>query len=70
MFTLALSFTKHTTIRFEELAGAALALSGVLMFLGTGVPLGRRGGQALGGLLVAAAGVLFVLAFRWGTGTG
>jgi drug/metabolite transporter (DMT)-like permease len=70
MFTLALSFTKQTSIRFEELAGLALALAGVLMFLGTGVPFGRRGGQALGGLLVAAAGVLFVLAFRWGTGTG
>jgi drug/metabolite transporter (DMT)-like permease len=70
MFTLALSFTKQTSIRFEELAGLALALAGVLMFLGTRVPFGRRGGQALGGLLVAAAGVLFVLAFRWGTGTG
>ena len=69
MFTLALSFTKHTTIRLEELAGLALAIAGVLMFLGSGVPFGRRGGQALGGLLVCAAGVLFVLAFRWGTGT-
>lgn len=68
MFTLALSFTKHTTIRFKELAGVALVLAGVLMFIGTAMPFGRRGGQALGGLLVAAAGVLFVLAFRWGAG--
>ncbi|HEY3543955.1 MAG TPA: hypothetical protein VGK79_15570 [Gaiellaceae bacterium] len=70
MLTLALSFTKHTTLRLEELAGAALAVGGALMFLGSGVPFGRRGGQALGGLLVAVAGVLLVLAFRWGTGTG
>jgi hypothetical protein len=70
MLTLALSFTKQTTLRFEELAGAALAVGGALMFIGSGVPFGRRGGQALGGLLTCAAGVLFVLAFRWGTGTG
>jgi hypothetical protein len=68
MFTLALSFTQKTTIRFEELAGAALAVGGALQFLGAGMPFGRRGGQALGGILVAAAGVLLVLAFRWGTG--
>jgi hypothetical protein len=28
--------------------------------------MGRRGGQALGGLLLAAAGVLWVLALHWG----
>jgi drug/metabolite transporter (DMT)-like permease len=67
MFTLALSFTKQTTIRLEELAGAATAIAGVLFFIGTGVPFGRRGGQALGGLLLAAAGVLWVLALRWGS---
>jgi hypothetical protein len=66
MLTLALSFNKHTSIRLEELAGLALAIAGVLMFLGTGVPFGRRGGQALGGILVAAAGVLFILALHWG----
>jgi hypothetical protein len=69
MLTLALSFTRHTTLRLQELAGAALAAGGALTFFGASVPFGRRGGQALGGLLVAAAGVLFVLAFRWG-GTG
>ena len=46
MFTIALSFTKHTTIRFEELAGAALAVGGALTFIGSGLPVGRRGGQA------------------------
>ena len=69
MLTLALSFTRQTTLRLEELAGAALAVGGALNLLGAGMPFGRRGGQALGGILIAAAGVLFVLAFRWG-GTG
>jgi hypothetical protein len=66
MLTLALSFTRHTTIRFKELAGLALAVGGALNVIGSLMPFGRRGGQALGGLCVAAAGVLFVLAFRWG----
>jgi len=66
MFTLALSFTKHTSIRLEEVAGLALAIAGVLMFLGTGVPFGRRGGQALGGILLAAAGVLWIISIHWG----
>ena len=66
MFTLALSFTRHTTIRLEEVGAAATAVAGVLFFIGTGVPFGRRGGQALGGLLLAAAGVLWVLALHWG----
>jgi drug/metabolite transporter (DMT)-like permease len=66
MFTLALSFTRHTTIRLEEVAGAATAVAGALLFLSSGVPMGRRGGQALGGLLLAAAGVLWVLALHWG----
>jgi hypothetical protein len=66
MFLLALAFTKHTTLRLEEIAGAALAVGGALQFIGSGLPFGRRGGQALGGLLIAAAGVLFVLAVRYG----
>jgi hypothetical protein len=66
MFLLALSFTKQTTLRLEELAGAALAVGGVLNLIGAMMPFGKRGGQALGGILIAAAGVLFVLAVRYG----
>jgi drug/metabolite transporter (DMT)-like permease len=68
MFTLALSFKQHTTIRLEELAGALTAIAGAFIFLGTSVPFGRRGGQALGGLCLAVAGVLWVLAIHWGVG--
>ena len=67
MLTLALQFKQQTTIRMEELAGALTAVAGVLMFLGTGVPFGRRGGQALGGIALAVAGVLWVLALRYGS---
>jgi hypothetical protein len=67
MFTLAMSFTHHATYRLEELAGAALAIGGALTLIGGMMPFGRRGGQALGGIFLAAAGVLFVLAVRYGT---
>lgn len=67
MHTLALSISPHSTIRLEELAGAAIAVAGVLFFFGSGVPFGRRGGQALGGILLAVAGVLWVVALHWGS---
>ncbi|MES1248451.1 MAG: hypothetical protein ABUS54_12350 [Actinomycetota bacterium] len=67
MFMLALSFKQHQTLRLEELAGAALLVGGVLNLIGAMTPFGKRGGQALGGLLVAVAGVLFILAVRYGT---
>jgi drug/metabolite transporter (DMT)-like permease len=67
MFTLALSFSQHTSIRLEELGAAAIAVAGALFFVGGGMPFGRRGGQALGGLLLAAAGVLWVLALHFGS---
>jgi hypothetical protein len=67
MLTLALQFKQQTTMRMEEIAGALTAVAGALMFLGSGVPFGRRGGQALGGVALAVAGVLFLLAIRYGS---
>jgi drug/metabolite transporter (DMT)-like permease len=66
MHTLALQLTHHRSLQLMEVAGAAIAVAGALFFLGSGVPFGRRGGQALGGVLLAAAGVLWVVALRWG----
>jgi len=66
MYTLALVLTHHTSLRLREVAGAATAVAGALFFIGSGVPFGRRGGQALGGLLLVAAGVLWVVALHWG----
>jgi drug/metabolite transporter (DMT)-like permease len=67
MLTLALTISRHTVIRLEEIAGALTAIAGGLFFVGSGVPFGRRGGQALGGLCLAAAGVIWVIAVRWGS---
>ncbi|MDX6454890.1 MAG: hypothetical protein QOD48_997 [Gaiellaceae bacterium] len=66
MLILALSFTAKDTLRVEEIAGALAALAGVLLFVGAVTPLARRTGQIFGGLSLAASGVLFVLAVRYG----
>ena len=66
MHILALSFTAKSTLRIEEVAGALAALAGALLFAGAVTPLARRTGQLFGGLSLAAAGVLFVLAVRYG----
>jgi hypothetical protein len=66
MHLLALSFNAHRTLRVEEIAGALAALAGAAFFFGALTPLARRMGQILGGLALAVAGVLFVLAVRYG----
>jgi hypothetical protein len=66
MLTLALSIGHHTTLRLMELAGAATAVAGGLFFLSSGSSRRWRGGQSVGGILLAAAGVLWVVAIRWG----
>jgi hypothetical protein len=63
---LALSFNAKDTLRLEEIAGALTVLAGIALFLGAFAPFMRRFGQLLGGAALAAAGVLFVLAVRYG----
>jgi len=67
MHLLLLNITKHNTIRLEELAGALAAIAGAALFVGAATPMGRRGGQALGGIALAVAGVLVVVALHWGS---
>jgi hypothetical protein len=63
---LALSFNHHRTLRVEEIAGALAAIAGGLLLIGGIAPLGRRFGMIGGGIALAAAGVLLVLAVRYG----
>ena len=66
MYILALSFKAHQTLRIEEVAGALAAVAGAAFFFGEMTPMARRVGQIFGGIALAAAGVLFVLAVRYG----
>ncbi len=66
MHILALSFNAHRTLRAEEIAGALTAIAGAAFLFGAMTPMARRTGQIFGGLALAAAGVLFVLAVRYG----
>jgi hypothetical protein len=66
MFLLALNFDAHQTLRVEEIAGALAAIAGAALMLGALAPLARRTGQIFGGLSLLAAGVVFVLAVRYG----
>jgi hypothetical protein len=66
MYMLAISFTKHTGIRFAEVGFALAAIAGGLLVFGALAPGGRRTGMFLAGVALAAAGVLLVLATRWG----
>jgi hypothetical protein len=66
MYILALTFKAHQTARIEEIAGALTAIAGAAFFVGGMTPMGRRVGQIFGGVALAASGVLFVLAVRYG----
>jgi Ca2+/H+ antiporter len=66
MHLLALSFNQHRTLRLEEVAGGLAVLAGAALFHGAAAPLARRTGQLIGGFLLAASGVVFVLAVRYG----
>ena len=66
MQLVALSFNAHQTLRVEEIAGALAAIAGAALLFGAMTPMARRMGQIFGGLALLAAGVLFVLAVRFG----
>ena len=66
MQLLALSFNAHQTLRVEEISGALAAIAGAALLFGAMTPMARRMGQIFGGLALLAAGVLFVLAVRFG----
>lgn len=64
--TLFLSMTRHTGIRVAEVGMALGALGGAALLVGGMMPFGRRVGMVLGGLGIAAGGVLMIIAIRYG----
>jgi hypothetical protein len=63
---ILLAITRHTGIRLAELGFLLAAIAGALLLLGAIVPFGRRLGAGIGGLALAAGGVLLVVATHWG----
>jgi hypothetical protein len=66
MTLLALTIKAHTGIRLAEVGEALGAIGGLALLLGAITPFGRRAGQSIGGLALAAGFVLLVIATRWG----
>lgn len=66
MTLLALVIKQHTGIRLAELGEALGAVGGMALLLGALMPLARRAGQFIGGLLIGGGFVLLVFATRWG----
>jgi hypothetical protein len=60
-----LFISAHSANRLEEVGAALIAIAGGLLFLAAMTPMGRRGGQWLAGIALAAAGVLWVIALHW-----
>jgi len=63
---LALMIKTHTGIRLAEVGEALGAIGGVLLLLGGLTPFGRRAGEVLGGLALAAGFVCLIVATHWG----
>ena len=61
-----LGITVHNGIRIAEVGEALGAIGGAILFLGATMPFGRKAGNLLGGLAIAAGFVLLVVATRWG----
>ena len=66
MTLLALVITHHTGVRLAELGEALGAVGGLALLLGALMPLARRAGQLIGGLLIGGGFVLLVIETRWG----
>lgn len=66
MTLLALVIRHHTGIRLAELGEALGAVGGLALLLGALMPLARRAGQFIGGLLIGGGFALLVVATRWG----
>ena len=67
MILFATHFAKHATIRIGEIGFLLGAVAGAVLMLSAMTPLGRRAGQALAGLALAAGSILLIVALHWGS---
>jgi vacuolar-type H+-ATPase subunit I/STV1 len=61
-----LAMTKHMGVRYEELGFLLAGAGGVMIAFGNMMPLGRRSGSMLGGLLLAVGMVLAIVGVHYG----
>lgn len=61
-----LALTQHGGVRVAEVGFLLVAIAGGLLFLGAVTPFGRKAGNLLGGVALAAGGVLAIIATHWG----
>jgi hypothetical protein len=66
MTLLALVIKAHTGVRLAQLGAALGAVGSLALLLGALMPLARRAGQAIGGLMIGGGFVLLVIAIRYG----
>jgi hypothetical protein len=58
--------TKHMGIRYEEIGFLLAGAGGVSIAFGNMMPLGRRSGTMLGGILLAVGMVLAIVGVHYG----
>jgi hypothetical protein len=61
-----LAMTRHMGIRYEEIGFLVAGAGGVLIAFGNLMPLGRRSGSMLGGILLAVGMVLAIVGAHYG----
>jgi hypothetical protein len=61
-----LAMTRHTGVRYEELGFLLAGAGGVLIAFGNLMPLGRRSGSMLGGILLAVGMALAIIGVHYG----
>jgi len=61
-----LAITTHNGIRLAELGFLLAAIGGAALALGAVTPFGRRAGNLVGGVALAAGSLLLIVATHWG----
>jgi hypothetical protein len=61
-----LAITQHSGVRLAEVGLVLAAVAGAALALGAVTPFGRRSGNLVGGLALAAGSILVIVAVHWG----